>query len=74
MCLPNPTTKSSYLRIAQQTSGNKKAEDDANKEAEEKVKEIEAAGQKYGNKVVEDLLKAVTTPHPEVPDKISTED
>ncbi|EXJ87238.1 V-type ATPase, G subunit [Capronia epimyces CBS 606.96] len=59
---------------AEQTSGNKKAEDDANKEAEAKVKEIDAAGGKYGSKVVEDLIKAVTTPHPDVPDKISVED
>ncbi|KIW70175.1 V-type ATPase, G subunit [Phialophora macrospora] len=59
---------------AEQSSGNKKAEDDANKEAESKVKEIEAAGKKSGSKVVEDLIKTVTSPHPEVPDKISRED
>lgn len=61
-------------RILQQTSGNKKAEDDANKDAEAKVKEIEEAGKKSGSKVVDDLIKTVTTPHPEVPEKISRED
>jgi hypothetical protein len=38
------------------------------------VKEIEEAGKKSGNKVVDDLIKAVTTPKPEVPDKISKEE
>ena len=55
----------------QQSSGNKKAEDEANKDAEAKLKEIEEAGKKSGSKVVEDLIKAVTTPTPEVPDKKS---
>ncbi|KAJ4520383.1 hypothetical protein HRR75_002248 [Exophiala dermatitidis] len=59
---------------AEQTSGNKKAEDDANKEAEAKVKEIDEAGKKHGKKVVDDLIKAVTTPHPQVPDKVSVEE
>merc|ERR1711939_430310 len=58
---------------SEQSSGNKKAEDDANKEAEAKVKEIQEAGKKSGKKVVEDLIKAVTSPHPEVPVKISRE-
>merc|ERR1711939_1271210 len=44
-----------------------------NKEAEAKVKEIQEAGKKSGKKVVEDLIKAVTSPHPEVPVKISRE-
>ncbi|KAJ9645579.1 hypothetical protein H2204_001160 [Knufia peltigerae] len=59
---------------SEQSSGNKKAEDDANKDAEAKVKDIEQAGKKSGNKVVEDLIKAVTNPQPEVPEKISRED
>jgi V-type H+-transporting ATPase subunit G len=42
-------------------------------DAEAKVKEIEAAGKKSGDKVVEDLLKMVTDVRPEVPDKISVE-
>ncbi|KAJ9502754.1 hypothetical protein LTR99_009343 [Exophiala xenobiotica] len=59
---------------SEQGSGNKKAEEDANKEAEAKVKEIQEAGKKSGQKVVDDLIKAVTSPHPEVPLKISRED
>ena len=58
---------------SQQSSGNKKAEDDANKDAEAKLKEIDEAGEKSGDKVVEDLIKAVTTPRPEVPDKVRNE-
>jgi hypothetical protein len=38
------------------------------------VKEIEQAGKKSGSKVVDDLIKAVTSPQPEVPDKITKED
>lgn len=59
------------LMLRQQSSGNKKAEDDANKEADAKLKEIEEAGKKSGDKVVADLMKVVTTPRPEVPDKVS---
>merc|ERR1711964_825231 len=51
---------------SEQTSGNKKAEDEANKDAATKVKEIQGAGKKAGDKVV-------TTPRPEVPDKIQKE-
>lgn len=62
------------LTPRQQSSGNKTAEEDANKDAEAKVKEIEAAGKKSGKKVVDDLIDTVTSPTPEVPDKISKED
>ena len=55
----------------QHTSGNKKAEEDANRDAEEKVTEIKKAGGKTGEQVVEDLLKAVTDVRPEVPDRIT---
>lgn len=61
------------LTDLQQTSGNKKAEGDANKDAEAKVKEIKGAGKKSGDKVVNDLIKVVTTPRPEVPDKVQKE-
>jgi len=61
-------------RVLQQGSGNKKAEEDANKDADAKVKEIDEAGEKSGSKVVDDLIKAVTSPHPEVPEKISRDD
>lgn len=55
--------------IAQQTSGNKKSEDDANKETEEKVNEIKSIGEKEGDKVVESLLRAVTDVNPQPPEK-----
>ena len=38
------------------------------------MKEIEEAGKKSGSKVVEDLIKAVTTPRPEPPEKMSAGD
>lgn len=43
----------------QHSAGNKQAEDEANKEAEIRIKEIKAAGQKSQEKVINDLLKAV---------------
>jgi hypothetical protein len=51
----------------QHTSGNKKAEEDANKEAEAKIKEIHEIEKKSGPKVVEQLIAAVITPKPEPP-------
>lgn len=56
--------------VLQHSSGFKKAEDDANQEAEEKLKEIQAAGKKQGDKVVQDLIKATTDVKPQVPEKI----
>ena len=58
---------------SQQSSGNKKAEEDANKDADAKLKEIDEAGKKSGDKVIADLIKAIITPTPEVPDKVSKE-
>lgn len=52
------------------TSGNKKAEEDANKDAEDKMKEIKEAGKKGQDQVVKDLLKAVFDIKPIVPDRI----
>ena len=54
----------------QHTSGNKKAEEDANKDAEVKMKEIKEAGKKGQDKVVKDLLKALFDIKPVVPDRI----
>ena len=54
----------------QHTSGNKKAESDANKDAETQVKAITQAGSKGQDKVVADLLKAVFDVKPIVPDRI----
>ena len=55
---------------AQHTSGNKKAEEDANKDAETKMKEIKEAGKKGQDRVVKDLLKAVFDIKPVVPERI----
>ncbi|KAF2808270.1 V-type ATPase [Mytilinidion resinicola] len=46
------------------SSGNQKAEEDANKEAEAKVKEIKGIGSKTGSKVVDQLLAAVIDVEP----------
>ncbi|KAF2091101.1 V-type ATPase G subunit [Saccharata proteae CBS 121410] len=51
------------------SSGNKKAEEEADKETEEKLKVIKEIGNKSGNKVVEQLLTAVTEVKPEAPSK-----
>ncbi|KAI9855477.1 MAG: H(+)-transporting V1 sector ATPase subunit G [Vezdaea acicularis] len=56
---------------AEHTSGNQKAEEDANKEAEGKLKDIKEIGGKSGDKVVEDLLKAVMDVQPVVPDRVN---
>ncbi|KAF2820558.1 vacuolar ATPase, partial [Ophiobolus disseminans] len=51
------------------SSGNQKAEDDAKKDTDVKVKEIDEIGNKSGSKVVEQLLAAVTNAKPEPPKK-----
>ncbi|KAI9821438.1 MAG: hypothetical protein M1826_000674 [Phylliscum demangeonii] len=51
----------------QHSSGNKKAEDEADATAREKIAEIHEAGKKHGDKVVEDLLNGVMDVKPEVP-------
>ncbi|KAL8853548.1 MAG: hypothetical protein Q9221_001534, partial [Calogaya cf. arnoldii] len=53
------------------TSGNKKAEDDASQDAEDQVNAIKSAGEKEGQKVVDDLLRVVTDVRPEVPDRVA---
>ena len=60
------------LTVAQHSSGNKKAEEDADKEAEKTLAEIKRIGEKSGDKVVQDLLKIVMEVKPEVPDKVVT--
>ncbi|EHK99926.1 putative V-type proton ATPase subunit G [Glarea lozoyensis 74030] len=55
---------------AEHTSGNKKAEEDASKDAEVKIKEIQQAGKKGQDQVVKDLLKAVFDITPIVPERI----
>lgn len=55
----------------QHSSGNKTAEADANKDAETQMVDIKEAGKKSGDKVVKDLVGAVTDVKPEVPEKIA---
>jgi V-type H+-transporting ATPase subunit G len=55
------------LTVAQHSSGNQKAEEDAKKDTDFKVKEIEEIGGKSGSKVVEQLITAVTNAKPEPP-------
>ena len=55
------------LTIVQHSSGNKKAEEDAAKDTDTKVKEIEQIGSKSGSKVVDQLITAVTDAKPEPP-------
>ncbi len=56
---------------SQHTSGNKKAEEDASKDAEEQMKTIKDAGGKTGDKVIDDLLRVVTEVKPEIPDRVA---
>ncbi|KAH7394314.1 H+-ATPase G subunit-domain-containing protein [Pyrenochaeta sp. MPI-SDFR-AT-0127] len=51
------------------SSGNQKAEEDAKKDTDAKVKEIDALGKKSGSKVVDQLLEAVVNAKPEPPRK-----
>ncbi|KAK4119555.1 V-type ATPase [Parathielavia appendiculata] len=49
---------------AQHTQGNKQAEEEADREADAKIKEIQEAGKKHQDKVINDLLSAVFDVHP----------
>ncbi|TKA46752.1 hypothetical protein B0A54_03708 [Friedmanniomyces endolithicus] len=51
------------------TSGNKAAEEQADKDTQKQLDEIKAIGEKTGPKVVQDLIKAVMTVDPKVPDR-----
>ena len=53
--------------MAQHSSGNQKAEEDAKKDTDTKVKEIDGIGNKSGSKVVDQLIEAVVNAHPEPP-------
>lgn len=59
------------MNILKHTSGNKKAEEDANKEAEVQMKSIEEAGKVGKDKVVADLLNAVFNVKPQVPERVT---
>lgn len=54
----------------QHTSGNKKAEEDAEKDIEVKLQEIKDIGDREGQKVIDDLLKAVMDVKPIVPNRV----
>lgn len=56
------------LILSQHSSGNKKAEEAADKDTEAKLKEIKEIGDKSGKKVVDDLLYAVLNPQPVAPE------
>jgi V-type H+-transporting ATPase subunit G len=53
----------------QHSSGNQKAEEDAKKDTDAKVKEIDEIGNKSGGKVVDQLMAAVVNANPEPPKK-----
>ncbi|KAF2169227.1 hypothetical protein M409DRAFT_20451 [Zasmidium cellare ATCC 36951] len=55
----------------QHTSGNKAAEEEAEKDTQEKLKEIKQIGEKTGPKVVDDLIKAVLDVQLVVPERVS---
>lgn len=67
---PGDQSQRLLTHAVQHTSGNKKAEQDAENETEEKLKETKDVGKKSGNKVVEDLLKAVSDVRPVVPQRV----
>lgn len=54
----------------QHSSGNKAAEEQAEKDTQKQLEEIKAIGKKTGPKVVEDLIGAVLTVRPEVPNRM----
>ena len=58
------------LTSVQHSSGNKQAEEEANKEAEVQVKAIREAGEKGRDEVVLALLGGVANVKPQVPDRI----
>ncbi|KAI5290358.1 hypothetical protein KEM54_001752 [Ascosphaera aggregata] len=56
---------------AEHSTGFKSAEEEANKEAELKLREIKEAGAKNGKRVIENLVKATTNVEAKVPEKIA---
>lgn len=55
------------LTASKHSSGNQKAEEDAKKDTDVKVKEIDDVGKKSGGTVVDQLIAAVVNAHPEPP-------
>jgi V-type H+-transporting ATPase subunit G len=66
-----PDVQTNHSSRRQHTSGNKKAEEDADKDTEKKLEEIQQIGKKTGPQVVDQLLKAVMDVRPQVPDRVS---
>ncbi|KAL8735350.1 MAG: hypothetical protein Q9166_000895 [cf. Caloplaca sp. 2 TL-2023] len=70
-----PFSSASHLLFAlffmSQPNDAQQTEEDANNDAEEQVKAIKTAGDKQGQKVVDDLLRVVTDVRPEVPDRVN---
>jgi V-type H+-transporting ATPase subunit G len=56
--------------LGKHSSGNQKAEEEANKDADKQIKEIQEAAKKGKDKVIKDLLSAVFEVKPVVPDRI----
>ena len=56
-------------QMLQQKSGNKSAEEQAEKDIEKQLEDIKKLEKDGGPKVVEDLIKAVLTVDPKVPDR-----
>ncbi|KAK5134606.1 H(+)-transporting V1 sector ATPase subunit G [Meristemomyces frigidus] len=52
------------------TSGNKAAEEQAEKDTQKELDEIKQIGKKTGPKVVQDLIRAVMDVKPEVPSRV----
>ncbi|CAN9398260.1 unnamed protein product [Alternaria alternata] len=62
--------ESEYQKFEKEhSSGNQKAEEDAKKDTDAKVKEIDEIGNKSGSKVVDQLIEAVVNAHPKPPGK-----
>jgi len=55
---------------AEHSSGNKKAEQEADKDAQARIQDIEKVRARAGDRVVDNLIHAVVNVKPEVPEKI----
>ena len=55
---------------SQHSSGNEKAEKDAEKDTDAKLKEIKQIGDKSGKNVIDQLLRAVSDVQPVAPDRV----
>jgi V-type H+-transporting ATPase subunit G len=65
----SPLTVGPQTHPPQHSSGNKKMEEDANRDTEGKLEEINKIGKANGKRVVEDLLGALVNVKPEPPKK-----